>query len=438
MRLYLIRLIFSACICLSCSAAFAQTRYQVTEIPDEVPAQYLIRNGQILGIEWTSGNAVLWSAESGITTIPAPDGYKWLTVAVSPGGRFLGTAFAPDYNKVYYEGQLGSTLSPVSWPTSLPSVGSQGGTSDVGAGLTICSGPCPPEVRPPSYVPRPPQYSANAINDDGMISGSVYIDRNRGSVIQLGLGDRYAFRLFPNGQIDVMKDTGLQAVSVNSRGDAVVTPVFLFSMPCGVTGNTLLWTAGGELLTPDPLPGYAGLVNPILNDQGEIVRTAISDNLASGNMQGLLWTPGSGTIALDQLPRFTSSIVHGLNNTGCAVGEATNTAWACGGSISIFAPSQPSTKRPSSAAIIWGHDGHVVDLNTVIKKKYEQHASAVASLTGALAINDAGQILAVGVDESGNMHHYLLSPRLDRGSGADERLRHEDHDDSTDREDGER
>lgn len=453
MRLYLIRLIFSACICLSCSAAFAQTRYQITEIPDEVPAQYLTRDGQILGLDRTSGNAVLWNAESGITTIPAPHGNKWSSVAASPGGRFLGAAFTPDYNtEVYYEGQLGSDLSPVSWPTSLTGVGSQGGTSaGIIAGGTICWGPCPPEVRPPSYVPQPPRYLANAINDDGVISGSVYIDRNSGPVIQLGLGDVYAFRLYPNGQIDMME--GLEAASINSRGDALLKPVFkLGSQPlpllCGAEDNTLLWTFEGQLLTPDPLSGYTKLVRPVLDNRGEIAGTATNEgqnlltgNPASGNVQGFLWTPGSGTIALDLLPRFISSIVHGLNNTGSAVGEAINAntvSGTCGGPITIFDPTQPAPTRPSTAAVIWGHDGHVVDLNTVIKKKYEQHVSAVELLTGAFAINDAGQILAAGVDKSGGIHHYLLSPRPDKGSGAGDRHRHEDHDDSTDREDRER
>jgi hypothetical protein len=437
MRLYLVRLILSVyIICLSSSAAFAETRYQVTEIPDAVPAQYLTRDGHVLGLDWTSGDAVLWSDESDIATIQAQNGYKWSRVVVSPGGRFLGAAYTDDHAEVYFEGQLGSYLSPVQWPPSLPIAGSQGGTSAGGAagGITICSGPCPPDIPPsPPYVPSPPRYFASAINDEGVIAGFVSIDRNSGHVLQSPEID--AFRLHPNGQIDVMN--GLQAVSINSRGDALVKSMFLGA--CGPADNKFLWTAGGELLSPDLLPGYAGLVRPILNDLGGIAGTATDEDLksifgnpASGNVQGFRWTLETGTVALDLLPGFTSSIVHGLNNIGSAVGEATNTNSVCG-PITIFDPATIST-----VAVIWGHDGHVVDLNTVVKEKHEHDASGVASLTDASAINDAGQILAFGVDKSGKPHNYLLSPRRDPDSGRDKRLQHGGRSDAIHNEDDER
>lgn len=429
MSVYSSRVIFSVClIWLSCSVAFADTRFQVTEIPDEVPAQLLTSDGHVLGLDSRSGKAVFWSSETGITPIPAPDGYQWSRLMVSPGGRFLGAAFTPDNTvEVYFEGQLGSSFTPVSWPASLPTVSAQGGASTAGA-ITVCNGPCPPDIPPPfPDVPLPPRFFPNTINDEGVIAGSVAVERS--SVYVIRPFDQYAFRLHPNGQIDLIK--GLQALSINGRGDALVKPIPALPAFCATAHDTMLWTADGQLLSPDLLPGYENFSLPLLNNLGEIAGTATNEgqnpptgNPSSGNVQGFRWTPGYGTIALDLLPGFTSGIVNDLNIIGSAVGEATNINSVCG-AIAILDPAAVST-----VAVMWNRDGHVVDLNSAIKHKHKHHAPDFALLVSAGAINDAGQILALGRDRSGNTHNYLLSPEQERDSGADERYRHGDHDDS--------
>ncbi len=97
-----------------------------------------------------------------------------------------------------------------------------------------------------------------------------------------------------------------------------------------------------------------------------------------------------------------SGIVNGFNNMGIAVGEATNSNPVCG--LSILDPVDVST-----APVIWGPDGRVVDLNTIIIKRQEHYSSSISSLASALAINDYGQILTAGVDRMGKFHEYLLS-----------------------------
>jgi hypothetical protein len=430
MRYYIAWLLLTMYICLDGSVAFAQMRYHVIEIPDEVPAQLLMRDGQILGLDWSSGNAVLWSSESGVTSFPAPDGSKWIRVIVSPGGRFLGDALKPDNSSAYYVGQLGKNLSSVKWPASLPNVLSQASSSEVSDNLTICIGTCIPILRPPICVPRPPLFSANAINDDGVIAGVVSFDKRNGCDLVLRPAENHAFRLYPNEQIDMLNDNNMQAMSVNSRGDALINSTSSIFPICA--NNTKLWTVDGQLLSHDPTPGYKNFALQVLNDKGEIAGTAsnegnetTSNDPASVHLQGFRWSNEKGMIALDMLPRFTNGIVHGLNNDGIVVGEASNTNSLCG-PISIFDPTHVST-----VAVMWKRNGHVVDLNTVIENTHKYHLSSVASLRNSLAINDGGQILAFGIDSNGNSHNYLLSPIRKLHSDADERHRHGGNDDST-------
>lgn len=422
MRLFASFLLSACIVCMSWSGAFAKNLYQVTQIPDDVHSQYLTRDGQVLGFEATSGSAVFWSAESGVVSIPAPDGYKWSGVFVSPGGRFLGTAITTDNQVLYLQGQLGSNLSPVSFPTGIPGIGSEQGILAEGLGDGIIGDPgvCPSDNPGdciiactddcPGNVPLPPQFVATAINDDGVIAGSVFIDRQ----------NMIPMRLYPNGKLELMDVNsnanidplavgGLRATWINRRGDALITST---SISCEYS-SPFLWTSDGEVLNPAPLSGYEYLVDPVLNDLGEIAGTATKSIFDV--VQGFLWKPGYGTVPLELLPGFTSAFVKGLNNHGIAVGQALNVTGSCNLFTGPLFPPQPLP-----TAVIWQRGGHVIELNTVIKNKRKHHDPSVGSLTNAFVINDAGQILAYGIDKSGAMHYYLLTPKREPDSKVDE------------------
>lgn len=417
------RFLLTACIvCLSWSGAFAKNRYQVIPIPDEVHSQYLTHDGRVLGFEATSGTAVVWSAESGMVTIPAPDGTKWSGVFVSPGGRFLGTAITTDNHVIHLQGQLGSNLTPISLPTSIPGIGSEQGilAEGLGDGTIDDPGDCPSDnpyciiactTECPWDVPLPPRVAPAVINDEGVIAGWVFVD---------GQHLLIPMRLYPNGTLELMDVNskanadplsikGFRATWINRRGDALVTSA---SISCE-DPSPFFWTAQGEVLSPAPLSGYEYLVNPVLNDLGEIAGTATKS--VFDVMQGFRWRPGQDTVALGLLPGFTSAFVKGLNNHGSAVGQTSGFTGSC----NLFTgPLFPPP--PSPVAVLWHRDGQVIDLNTVIQHKRTHQESDLDSLTIAFVINDAGQILAYGSDKSGAMHYYLLTPKREPGSKVDE------------------
>ena len=395
---------------LSCAVVQARGYYHVTQLPDTAQAQNLTQDGHVLGFDSISGIATLWDSKTGITGIPAPDGKKWSRLVISPGGRLLGELTDLGYTPSYLQGLLGTPLQPVVWPEFAPPAPSSGGSS---GNISICNGAfdlCSVlDFQAPPIPPSPPIYYARVINDGGTIAGRILSGQIPGNT--LGLSTWYAMRYGINGHIEVLPDPFNEALSINNRGDVLVGPAFNL---WGLAGKVTLWMNDGQQYSPDLLPGFSIFsVNQIrLNDLGQIAGTMTNqetspatNSTAESIFHSYLWTPGYGTMALEQLAGYKNSFVLGLNNDGISVGLASNYGLAC----CIW-----STLVDYNSAVVWQPDGRVVDLNTVLDKKHLQRNTDLAWLTDAIAINDAGQILASGIDNSGAFHTYLLQPRYTR------------------------
>jgi hypothetical protein len=383
---------------LFCSLALGKTHYTVTALPDPAFAwKSLTSDGRVLGFDWVTGNALLWSANTGTTLLPAPGGAAWDRVSVSPGGRFLGSVTYPDYTEQSYQGMLDAGLSAVIWPTGniFPGGNTSGGWTD---GVIICRDSCIFPEPAPIYVPREPRYRADAINDTGTLVGTVSIDRSNTGTI--AMPENRAVRFSAQGQLEFTPDIQ-RALAINAPGDALLTPGGIFFLYGHVEALTL-WTADGRFFNVDPPPLYPNLdYYAVLNDHGQVAGTAIQSSAPSSQperMIGFVWTPDTGSISLKGISGYPGVRITGINNSRQVVG------YVYSKTLCQICIKGSNLMR----ATLWTSQGNTVDLNNAVKKR--RNASGLEFLLQAQAINDAGQILAIGDDASGNLHSYLLSP----------------------------
>jgi len=125
-----------------------------------------------------------------------------------------------------------------------------------------------------------------------------------------------------------------------------------------------------------------------INDSGQVVGGSTDGN----NDRAFLWSSGSGMQDLGALPGSGGGIANGINNSGQVVGTS------------------------SGRAFLWS-SGVMTDLNTL-----PAVSAAGWSLTEALAINNAGQIVGRGVHQ-GLQRAFLLTPanhviKLSRPDGS--------------------
>jgi uncharacterized membrane protein len=187
-----------------------------------------------------------------------------------------------------------------------------------------------------------------------------------------------------------INDAG-QVVGISGRCGNTVIPGF-------TTGpHAVLWEADGSV---HEIHGFGGTSNPAvlavgnaafaINNKGEVVGTsALPGNMVN---QPFLWTKEKGT---RHLPLLSGDIVGaglGINSRGEVVGAS-------------ISPGGPATGHPS--AVVWpnGADGGVTDLNTSLAA-----GSPFFKLLQAFAINDAGEIVGLGVSSAGGLHAFLATP----------------------------
>ncbi|HEY7115381.1 MAG TPA: hypothetical protein VH475_02280 [Tepidisphaeraceae bacterium] len=153
----------------------------------------------------------------------------------------------------------------------------------------------------------------------------------------------------------------------------------------GFLGTAFLYADGqmtslGYLSQPGPIPFSNGLA---INNAGEVAGGASNDRgqmeaffYADGQMTGLGTLGGVFSLGLD------------LNNARVVVGQSNNAA----GQLSAF---------------VWTADAGMIDLNTMV-------TGNPAHLDSALAVNQRGQILAIGGRNASNAAKvYLLTPSDD-------------------------
>jgi hypothetical protein len=151
------------------------------------------------------------------------------------------------------------------------------------------------------------------------------------------------------------------------------------------TGHVLVWDAAGQIYDYGNLGGGA-LELFELNDAGQFAgwaqTAAVEMRAFGGDLQ-------QGIQVLPHPSGFDISQAYGLNNAGVRVGVGV-----------IHGPEPSITRR----ALRWDAQGHVQDLNDLIG------ASTGWTLVEALAVNDAGQILALASGPPVNITPVLLFP----------------------------
>jgi probable HAF family extracellular repeat protein len=256
-----------------------------------------------------------------------------------------------------------------------------------------------------------------AINNLGEVSG--YAETNHkdpacpGKVAVNGTGPQFfdfgAVIWGPNpGQIRQLSplpgDTVAMALGINDYGQAVgtsgtcantIVPGF------GIGPHAVLWQRNGSVSDLGNLGGSAdpsnlgmGTVAWAINNRGMVTgEAALKGNKA---FHPFLWMRETGMIDLGVLPGDLVGAGLAMNNAGEIVGA------------SVSAPG-PASGNPR--AMLW-RQGTMMDLNSLIP------ADAPLYLLNAFGINDAGQIVGVGVTDDGEIHGFLATPDAGAGGAA--------------------
>jgi probable HAF family extracellular repeat protein len=128
------------------------------------------------------------------------------------------------------------------------------------------------------------------------------------------------------------------------------------------------------------LPGHAASAARAINNQGQVV--GLSTN-AEGVARAFVWSL-AGMRDLGTLPRDAASEALAINVFGIIVGRSGAADWS------------------ASRATVW-HNGVAIDLNARVREPGW-------TLTRATGINDAGQIVGVGL-HNGQTRAFLLTPQ---------------------------
>lgn len=151
-----------------------------------------------------------------------------------------------------------------------------------------------------------------------------------------------------------------EAVGLNSEGDAVG-----FS-DISNGRHAVLWTNSGTMRDLGSLSGDTISSASAINDARQVVGTSEGE---SGS-RAILWSETEGMQSLGTLPGGTHSRAAAINNSSQVVGS--------------------SDSSLGQRAFIWTQSSGLVDLNSLLPP------DSNVILSGAVGINDAGQIVALG------------------------------------------
>ncbi|MGA9966386.1 MAG: DUF3466 family protein [Terriglobales bacterium] len=210
-------------------------------------------------------------------------------------------------------------------------------------------------------------------------------------------------------------DSSSTALGINDRGEVVGVSTG------GLGSHAFLWarSSGMRLLAK---PGESATEARAVNNAGAVVGVTVAASKGSSGDTAFLWTDHNGVIPLGTLPGDTASEATRINDSGQVVGSSSgsrgtravlwtgdgeiqnlgtlrsgnySSAFDINGSGQVVGTSDTSL---GTRAFLWTREGGMVDLNALIP------SDSNVILTSAQAINEHGQIVAVG-----NRHHQTAN-----------------------------
>lgn len=254
-------------------------------------------------------------------------------------------------------------------------------------------------------VPGLPGYSqAFSINDSGQISGTTIDENTFGGVGFIYSGGSYTMVNMPNA------GSGMTGLWINNHGDAVMY------------GSDENWNITGYVLsngvyTEFSPPGTVSAVPSAINDNGDVLGTAYSEDINDHNIYSYILRNGSYTPFT--VPGAASVLAYGMNDLGDISGSILTPEgyiqgflYSGGEFTTIFAPEGWVTNtlglnnKGWVVGSYWGEDW--IDHGFV----YRDGVYTTISIAGALSvyvhdINDHGDIVGYYVDGNYNSHAFV-------------------------------
>ena len=269
---------------------------------------------------------------------------------------------------------------------------------------------------------------ASAINDLTQITGLNQIQDASGNLVARGF-------LWEDGQIrDLDVDGDTSASDINNHAQIVGGVV------AGNVGRPFLWEAGRTtILDTVACPGLPGGTARAINEHGVIVGSVSSTSSFPGS-RAVMWRDGQMVSLEPPFPLETGS-AGDVNDRGDVIGSyftgndgpSAAFVWEAGQTIGTELPPldrfEVNFASPGrinnqgqivgdthdgaghSLATLW-QDGAVLDLNELVSE--DDPAKAFVTLIRSVAINDAGVIVAQGIDSrvgpGDRDEYFLLTP----------------------------
>lgn len=261
-----------------------------------------------------------------------------------------------------------------------------------------------------SILPVPDGYFAQysfalAVNDSGVVAGYCGIHPvggvraviwNENGMVDLGLGDSWAYGI--NNAGEVVGRTGhfgfawrpglgvttlaygTTARDINNAG------MMAGEQDSGDGVNrAVVWNSDAGMTDIGGLPGSHENAARAINNAGQVVGWSTFPTGPDPWSRGFVWSEAAGFTEIPALADALRVEAYDINDAGVVVGSLEYSA--------------------RHDAFIYTPDSGTVDLNSLLDS-----ASQDWTLSEAYGINNLGQIVGYGFDETGLQHAFLLTP----------------------------